>query len=339
MNMNTSECLRADQCPIGTYADQTTWKCLGCDNACDTCIGPYATDCVKCNNQDGYYKNNGQRIGECKKIVCQTSSYFDVDSASCLPCPIECETCNSTYPTQCTKCAWEYFQFPSDKKGLVDCKSCNDFRGFQKGKTGATSCAEICGDGLHMGVLACDDGNTLNGDGCSSVCTIEPGFECSGGNTTSPDKCRPVLPPVISNIAYYGNQTLIVYFSQAVIFNDTKIENLIKFKIEGKLNQIITFTWTYDQNLVKQALTKLLIYFNFANSLTGDEDLIIMTPIPKKITDQAGNPLTPKTLTIRLLQYNYISAAEATQVAAAGISSLVAIIPGLVVGLGISFIL
>jgi cysteine-rich repeat protein len=30
-----------------------------------------------------------------------------------------------------------------------------------------------CGDGLISGGEACDDGNTLNGDGCSSTCTVE----------------------------------------------------------------------------------------------------------------------------------------------------------------------
>lgn len=44
--------------------------------------------------------------------------------------------------------------------------------------TGASSvCKETCGDGI-AGTFACDDGNTLSGDGCSSVCTIEAGFTC-----------------------------------------------------------------------------------------------------------------------------------------------------------------
>ena len=29
-----------------------------------------------------------------------------------------------------------------------------------------------------MGINECDDGNLIDGDGCSSTCTIEPGFEC-----------------------------------------------------------------------------------------------------------------------------------------------------------------
>ena len=37
-------------------------------------------------------------------------------------------------------------------------------------------CSEVCGDGKKMGFLACDDGNTLTNDGCSSTCTIDTGY-------------------------------------------------------------------------------------------------------------------------------------------------------------------
>ena len=35
-----------------------------------------------------------------------------------------------------------------------------------------------CGDGTLAKSEACDDGNTTNGDGCSSTCTLEPGYAC-----------------------------------------------------------------------------------------------------------------------------------------------------------------
>jgi hypothetical protein len=38
-------------------------------------------------------------------------------------------------------------------------------------------------------VLQCDDGNTIDGDGCSSTCTIEPNFTCIDGSTTHPSVC------------------------------------------------------------------------------------------------------------------------------------------------------
>jgi len=57
-----------------------------------------------------------------------------------------------------------------------------------------------CGDGYADpdGGEECDDGNTVDGDGCSSICTIEPfcgdgaldsGEECDDGNTVDGDGC------------------------------------------------------------------------------------------------------------------------------------------------------
>lgn len=43
----------------------------------------------------------------------------------------------------------------------------------------ADTCTEICGDGLSLGILACDDGNTVGGDGCSATCTVETGYTCT----------------------------------------------------------------------------------------------------------------------------------------------------------------
>jgi cysteine-rich repeat protein len=43
-----------------------------------------------------------------------------------------------------------------------------------------------CGDGLMTGSEECDDGNTINGDGCSHACTVETGYACSSGQ---PSKC------------------------------------------------------------------------------------------------------------------------------------------------------
>jgi hypothetical protein len=37
--------------------------------------------------------------------------------------------------------------------------------------------------------LPCDDGNTVNGDGCSSACKVEKSYTCSGGSATTPSIC------------------------------------------------------------------------------------------------------------------------------------------------------
>jgi cysteine-rich repeat protein len=43
-----------------------------------------------------------------------------------------------------------------------------------------------------MGRYQCDDGNTKNGDGCSSTCTIEKGYICTGGTPFRRDVCKEI---------------------------------------------------------------------------------------------------------------------------------------------------
>src|SRR5690625_2059201 len=37
----------------------------------------------------------------------------------------------------------------------------------------------VCGNGILEEGEACDDGNTASGDGCSSTCQIEDGWDCT----------------------------------------------------------------------------------------------------------------------------------------------------------------
>ena len=68
------------------------------------------------------------------------------------------------------------------------------------------NCSSVCGDGLVVGAErcnisghsssivgcqsgGCDDGNLIDGDGCSKECQVEDGFDCVGGSAQSPDSC------------------------------------------------------------------------------------------------------------------------------------------------------
>lgn len=56
--------------------------------------------------------------------------------------------------------------------------------------TGTTSTPTIvCGDGDLDGPEECEDGNTTDGDGCSSECMVEPFYQCVWDDGTS--KCKP----------------------------------------------------------------------------------------------------------------------------------------------------
>jgi cysteine-rich repeat protein len=51
-------------------------------------------------------------------------------------------------------------------------------------------CVEVCGALSHdFYSYECDDGNNLDGDGCSATCMIEYGYNCTGGSPMDNDVC------------------------------------------------------------------------------------------------------------------------------------------------------
>ena len=69
-----------------------------------------------------------------------------------------------------------------------------------------------------MGILECDDGNLLDGDGCSAFCTVEKGFKCKGGSMTAPDICLETVPPYMSSFSQFDQKILHIEFIEPVQF-------------------------------------------------------------------------------------------------------------------------
>jgi cysteine-rich repeat protein len=76
-----------------------------------------------------------------------------------------------------------------------------------------------CGDGLFDAPEGCDDGNILNGDGCSSNCTVENGFNCTNVSRRSVCCQNPCLSCINKTIClscqsgtylYYANNTCLL---------------------------------------------------------------------------------------------------------------------------------
>lgn len=91
----------------------------------------------------------------------------------------DCETCKPAYKfyeNTCLTC--------KDQPGLTDHPD-----------PLYPGCIEICGDGFNFGMVQCDDGNLVNGDGCNSKCFIEEGWACSGGSRFMPDTCKDMKAP------------------------------------------------------------------------------------------------------------------------------------------------
>ena len=108
-------------------------------------------------------------------IVCNSSEFntTPVDNrCHCTEGTLLGEVCN-TVPgctaandkTTCISCnIVDSFQLDPDPQGQCFCDDFLEIKG--------TSCVDICGDGKVVKIVGafCDDGNTVEGDGCSAEC-------------------------------------------------------------------------------------------------------------------------------------------------------------------------
>lgn len=84
---------------------------------------------------------------------------------------------------------------------------------------------QACGNGGVEGTEACDDGNTQDGDGCSSACTIEPAVcgdgvvqsdeECDDGNDIGDDGCEFCESKTSQGLVYARAGSLFSRFSES----------------------------------------------------------------------------------------------------------------------------
>ena len=81
----------------------------------------------------------------------------------------------------------------------------------------------MCGDQKNMGILECDDGNTISGDGCSSECLKEENFLCVGGTYKTPDICRETISPFLASVILINHEELEIHFTELVKFKGNKL--------------------------------------------------------------------------------------------------------------------
>lgn len=170
-------------CLEGYTAEGLACVCKGIetDGSCDRCYQKPNSDWKfgTCQCIEGYYES----VGQCLPLQpnpnpapvnpsCNVATFFDDQQKRCLPCSDGCLSCSSCYA--CTQCRPEYTYCAISQL-----------------------CTEICGDGKRFS-LQCDDGNNVNGDGCSSDCQIEVGYNCVGGSPNSKDICTTFKPRSLS---------------------------------------------------------------------------------------------------------------------------------------------
>lgn len=97
------------------------------------------------------------------------------------------------------------------------------------------NCIETCGDGNNWGLKVCDDGNTRDGDGCSSTCLEENGYMCRGGFQKNKDSCVPILSEISRADLSEDNRVLILEFSRPV-----SVDNPSEFSKNNFIVEVIS---------------------------------------------------------------------------------------------------
>lgn len=160
-------------CTSSFYLDVDK-MCYNCHSSCKECTGPGADQCTSCQ-YPLYLKTS-----ICTNLTCAPNYYVDplLGCTLCSSLFANSLTCNITNVLTCQS------TYVLDSNA---CKACSSVTGFYLDANNA--CREICGDG-KLYVLQCDDGNNLDGDGCSSSCTLESGWNCTNANSQTATACK-----------------------------------------------------------------------------------------------------------------------------------------------------
>ncbi|CAK92089.1 unnamed protein product (macronuclear) [Paramecium tetraurelia] len=188
------ECCRyCTQCIYGICYDcEYTFTLINqeCNSVCgDGLVSAEYEQCDDMNRipYDGCYNCNYQCRQFCKLCIqgvcydqCE-QGYYQVDNV-CYPiCGdgiiVEEEDCDDQNVDKSDGCFNCFFYCPDHCNVCAQgkCKVCE--QGYELNK-GLNECFTLCGNGLVSIEEECDDMNQQNGDGCSSLCTIETNYVC-----------------------------------------------------------------------------------------------------------------------------------------------------------------
>lgn len=138
---NGTDCV----CNLGYFGNRD--KCEKCHGTCAICSGPEANQCQACSDVSLILQNSFCS----KNNPCDPGFWIDETTEKvCKKCTDNCIICDDIF--QCQQCSLGY-----------------EIQKFEIADQTIDACVEICGDGIRY-EAECDDGNTNNGDGCSSEC-------------------------------------------------------------------------------------------------------------------------------------------------------------------------
>lgn len=278
-------------CIAGYYLDASS-SCQICDSNCLTC-SVLATNCTSCSG--GLVLQTG---------VCQQycNLGFYNNGGICQACDASCANCTGPSATQCTVCSNLYIMW----NGL--CYNCmNNQTNFATSRfqTIGGRCWEKCGIGKRLtindistglgGYKACDDGNLVNGDGCSASCTVESNYNCVNGGLTTADYCYSLVKPYAIIVPINNSTDFQIIFSEKISFRDpadatnntANVTFPISLNITNFDSSLYTVTW-----YAPKAVQFDYVNFSIAAKKSMVNAKVVVTFNRPVIVDGVNNTLT-----------------------------------------------
>ncbi|CAD8077791.1 unnamed protein product [Paramecium sonneborni] len=183
-----------EQCDDGNLEARD--GCNQCQLSNNKCINEI---CLKC------------LLGDCQQCI---DGYYLDNDFSCKICSAHCKTCIQS-ENKCVEC-----KFQTDKKECITCIASAGYTIIDN------ECVTICGDGIRTTQEQCDDGNSDNGDGCSSYCTVEDGYICNQ-ICIKIDYVDIILTPSKFDQIYSSSRIIQLTFDQPVNITKTPLKDSI----------------------------------------------------------------------------------------------------------------
>ncbi|CAD8123591.1 unnamed protein product [Paramecium sonneborni] len=297
-----------EQCDDGNYIEGD--GCFECKFECF----PYCESCADRNTCLLCQQFFELHDGKCRPICgdgyvldgleeCEDGNIIPYDGCyNCqFQCEKECQTCNSI--GKCEQCIEGY--------QIID-KSCqinNEINNYNNDDEEEIEQSQ-CGNAIYTNDEECDDGNLLNGDGCSNQCTIEFNWFCN--NTIN--KLSNCVPNTVIVLKYLNqtieNQYVQLTFSNQVKLNQVNLNftNQIKLSIQPAIqnnNYLITIIPVVEIQEKVLLDVMYIIQINILETITTQINLNV--EINAKLEDSYQNEVNTSIQTIKLLTSKVLS--------------------------------
>ena len=219
----------------------------------------------------------------------------------CQDCDLTCATCFNTLKTGCLSCNTGSALTVSNQCFICDGTTVSGIY-----TTSAGVCKDVCGDGKRiLKTTKCDDGNTIDGDGCSSSCTIEANWTCSGGSETTADVCISLYGPTpIITVNSRDPTWFQIGFDRQVVntLQASEYNSQIDIELEGLETSQRLYKLVWNANNQTFSVT-----FDLTTSAV-DSLLTVQFRDATRITDTFKNPLVTSSLETMYPAYYYVDA-------------------------------